>query len=155
MHTECAIPSSKNRGLATHRQVGSGHVESAIRRVINLRIKAPGTFWKKDMGEYFLFLRSQLISGRWPLFLQNVTGRYRTGEFAQHLFSVFSENGSAQDRDRPACAAGRQVITDAINRLFNNLTRLSICHTLGLHPTLVHPRILGLVCSWSNSFILL
>ena len=91
-------PIFKEQGLptclrATHRQVGSGHVESAIRRVINLRIKAPGTFWKKDMGEYFLFLRSQLISGRWSLFLQNVTGRYRTGEFAQHLFSVSPKMG--------------------------------------------------------------
>ena len=26
------------------------------------------------------------------------------------------------------------MITNAINCLFNNLTRLSICHTLGLHP---------------------
>ena len=26
------------------------------------------------------------------------------------------------------------MITNVINRLFNNLTRLSICHTLGLHP---------------------
>ncbi len=75
-------PTFKEQGLP----IGSGHVESAIRRVINLRIKAPGTFWKKDMGESFLFLRSQLISGRWPIFFQNVTRRYRTGAFAQHLF---------------------------------------------------------------------
>lgn len=75
-------PTFKEQGLP----IGSGHVESAIRRVINLRIKAPGTFWKKDMGEYFLFLRSQLISGRWPIFFKNVTGRYRTRDFAQHLF---------------------------------------------------------------------
>ncbi len=30
---------------------GSGCVESGIRRVINLRLKAPGTFWKKKMAE--------------------------------------------------------------------------------------------------------
>lgn len=52
---------------------GSGHVESAIRRVINLRLKAPGTFWTRDMAECFLFLRSQLISGRWNIFMQNVS----------------------------------------------------------------------------------
>jgi hypothetical protein len=52
---------------------GSGHVESAIRRVINLRLKAPGTFWTRDMAECFLFLRSQLISGRWNTFMQNVS----------------------------------------------------------------------------------
>jgi hypothetical protein len=35
-------------------------VESAIRRVINLRLKAPGTFWTAAMGECFLFLRHQI-----------------------------------------------------------------------------------------------
>lgn len=52
---------------------GSGCVESAIRRIINLRLKAPGSFWKKEMAECFLFLRSQLLSGRWDLFLRNIT----------------------------------------------------------------------------------
>jgi hypothetical protein len=51
---------------------GSGCVESAIRRVINLRLKAPGTFWTQDMAECFLFLRSQLLSGRWDTFIDNV-----------------------------------------------------------------------------------
>ncbi len=71
--------------------IGSGHVESAIRRVINLRLKAPGTFWKEENAEYFLFLRSQLIAGRWSIFFHNVTRRYHTGAFAQYLFPV-SEN---------------------------------------------------------------
>ena len=52
---------------------GSGCVESAIRRVINLRLKAPGTFWTLQMAEVFLFLRSQLLSGRWAIMLQNIT----------------------------------------------------------------------------------
>ncbi len=56
---------------------GSGSVESAIRRVINLRLKAPGTFWTPAMAEYFLFLRSQLLSGRWLIFMTNVTRRTR------------------------------------------------------------------------------
>lgn len=51
---------------------GSGCVESAIRRVINLRLKAPGTFWTPAMAECFLFLRSQLLSGRWDTFIHNV-----------------------------------------------------------------------------------
>lgn len=58
-----------------HIPCGSGHVESAIRRVINLRLKAPGTFWTRDMAEYFLFLRSQLLSGRWKIFMKNVRTR--------------------------------------------------------------------------------
>ena len=28
-----------------HLPIGSGQVESAVRRVINLRFKAPGSFW--------------------------------------------------------------------------------------------------------------
>ncbi len=51
---------------------GSGCVESAIRREINLRLKAPGTFWTRRMAECFLFLRSQLLSGRWDIFMHNV-----------------------------------------------------------------------------------
>ena len=57
---------------------GSGCVESAIRRVINLRLKAPGTFWTPSMAEYFLFLRSQLLSGRWSIFMTNVVTRRRS-----------------------------------------------------------------------------
>lgn len=51
---------------------GSGSVESAIRRIINMRLKSAGSFWKRDMAETFLFLRSQLLSGRWSIFLRNV-----------------------------------------------------------------------------------
>jgi hypothetical protein len=52
---------------------GSGRVESAIRRVINLRLKAPGTFWTEAMAEGLLFLRAQLLSGRWEVRLANLT----------------------------------------------------------------------------------
>ena len=58
---------------AEHIPCGSGHVESAIRRGINLRLKAPGSFWTSKMAEYFLFLRSQLISGRWKVFFRNAS----------------------------------------------------------------------------------
>jgi len=56
-----------------HLPCGSGCVESAIRRVINLRLKAPGTFWSAAMAECFLFLRSQLLSGRWDIVIENIT----------------------------------------------------------------------------------
>lgn len=61
---------------ANHILCGSGCVESAIRRVINLRIKSAGSFWKKERAEYFLFLRSQLLSGRWLIFIKNVARRW-------------------------------------------------------------------------------
>lgn len=56
---------------------GSGVVESAIRRVINLRLKAPGTFWTPQMAECFLFLRAQLLAGRWLHLMRHVTQRRR------------------------------------------------------------------------------
>ena len=51
---------------------GSGCVESAIRRVINLRLKSPGIFWKRETAEVMLFLRSTLLCGRWNIMLENL-----------------------------------------------------------------------------------
>lgn len=51
--------------------IGSGGVESAIRRVINLRLKGPGIFWHEDMVDAMLLLRSYYKAGRWNL-LENM-----------------------------------------------------------------------------------
>ena len=56
---------------------GSGAVESAIRRVINLRIKGAGIFWTAQMAEVMLFLRSQFLCGRWAIVLKNFVCRAR------------------------------------------------------------------------------
>lgn len=45
--------------------IGSGAVESAIRRVINLRIKGPGIFWEEENAEAMVVLRAAALSGRW------------------------------------------------------------------------------------------
>lgn len=45
--------------------IGSGVVESAIRRVINLRFKAASTFWREDHLSALLYLRCALKAGRW------------------------------------------------------------------------------------------
>jgi hypothetical protein len=45
--------------------VGSGAIESSIRRVINLRLKGNGIFWKEENAESMLQLRSLVISNRW------------------------------------------------------------------------------------------
>lgn len=45
--------------------IGSGAIESAVRRVINLRLKGPCTFWYKENAERILMLRSFYKSGRW------------------------------------------------------------------------------------------
>lgn len=57
--------------------IGSGAVESAIRRVINLRIKGAGIFWTREMAEAMLFLRSQFLCGRWSTVMQNIVSSTR------------------------------------------------------------------------------
>lgn len=43
--------------------IGSGHVESAIRRVINMRMKSNGMFWLEVNAQGMLLLRSYLKAG--------------------------------------------------------------------------------------------
>ena len=50
--------------------IGSGAVESAIRRVVNLRIKGPGIFWHREHAEAMLMLRAFHKAGRWDALKQ-------------------------------------------------------------------------------------
>jgi hypothetical protein len=52
--------------------LGSGAVESAIRRVINLRVKGPGLTWKEENAEGMILLRAAALSGRWEELLEKV-----------------------------------------------------------------------------------
>ena len=45
--------------------LGSGAVESAIRRVINLRLKGNGIYWREENAEAMLVLRAAALTGRW------------------------------------------------------------------------------------------
>lgn len=53
--------------------IGSGVIESAIRRVINMRVKSPGSFWKLSCAEDVIYLRAQLLYGRWENLTVNWT----------------------------------------------------------------------------------
>ena len=57
---------------------GSGIVESAIRRIINLRFKSPSTFWKEDNLEKMIFLRANLLAKRWNIIIKNLTRKMGT-----------------------------------------------------------------------------
>ncbi|MCB9300750.1 MAG: hypothetical protein H6566_08900 [Lewinellaceae bacterium] len=52
---------------------GSGIIESAIRRVINLRFKNASTFWDKQVVEKLYFLRAALLAKRWDIVMENLT----------------------------------------------------------------------------------
>lgn len=45
--------------------IGSGAVESAVRRVVNLRMKGNSIFWLEENGESFLHLRCAYKADRW------------------------------------------------------------------------------------------
>lgn len=49
-----------SRGVPT----GSGAIESAVRRVVNMRMKSNATFWKEVNAEGMLLMRSYLKAGR-------------------------------------------------------------------------------------------
>jgi hypothetical protein len=54
--------------------IGSGPMESAIRRVVNLRMKGNGIFWLEQNAEAMIMLRSYYKAGRWnDLFLLATT----------------------------------------------------------------------------------
>jgi hypothetical protein len=56
-----AYPTFRGQGLP----LGSGAIESSIRRVINLRLKGNGIFWREENAESMLQLRALVMSDRW------------------------------------------------------------------------------------------
>jgi len=56
-----AYPAFKGQGLP----LGSGAIERGIRRVINMRLKGNGMFWREKNAESMLQLRALVISNRW------------------------------------------------------------------------------------------
>ena len=59
-HSRFQYQTFRDNGLPT----GSGTVESAIRRVINLRVKGTGLFWVREHAENIIFLRSLVLTGK-------------------------------------------------------------------------------------------
>ena len=59
-HKKFQYQAFRENGLPT----GSGSIVSAIRRVINLRIKGSGLFWKRDHAENIILLRSLVLTGK-------------------------------------------------------------------------------------------
>jgi hypothetical protein len=58
----------RTRGVA----LGSGAIESAIRRVVNLRLKGPGLLWEEANAEGMLVVRAAVLTERWQETLQHV-----------------------------------------------------------------------------------
>ena len=70
-----SIRMAYKRVRAIKMPIGSGSVESAIRRVVNLRLKGPCVFWCKENAEAVLMLRCYWKAGRWNL-LKNMANTF-------------------------------------------------------------------------------
>jgi hypothetical protein len=51
--------------------MGSGAIESTIRRVLNLRLKGSGIYWTEDNAEAIFQLRAAVVSSRWEEILKH------------------------------------------------------------------------------------
>jgi hypothetical protein len=54
--------------------LGSGAIESTIRRVLNLRLKGTSLFWEQANAEAVIQLRAAVLSGRWEERLEQARG---------------------------------------------------------------------------------
>jgi len=64
--------------------LGSGAIESSIRRVINLRLKSNAMFWRQENAEIMMQVRAQVITDRWDerlVSLANFRRSHATGDW--------------------------------------------------------------------------
>jgi hypothetical protein len=82
--------------------IGSGQVESAVRRVVNLRFKAPGSFWTETTASGLMHLRAAFKAGRWDeVMIGVVTGTFQTPSFEPVSQAATPRSVEAQKRDTP------------------------------------------------------
>jgi hypothetical protein len=62
--------------MAMKLPIGSGAIESTVRRVVNLRLKGASIFWCRASAEAILLLRSYYKAGRWNLLKRMATSHW-------------------------------------------------------------------------------
>lgn len=87
--------------------IGSGQVESAVRRVINLRFKAPGSFWTETTVSGLMHLRATFKAGRWDEMMMGVlTGTFHVPSFEPVDHAVSQRSAAVQ-----ACETSQTFVT--------------------------------------------
>jgi len=71
--------------------VGSGCVESCIRRTLNLRFKSPGSLWDEKTVGGLIHLRAYFKAGRWD----ELIGYILNGKFQIPSFDIIQSNKSS------------------------------------------------------------
>ena len=90
--------------------IGSGQVESAVRRVINLRFEAPGSFGTITTVSGLMHLRAALKAGRWDdVMIGVLTDTWQAPSFALVSTTATHQSAAAQACDRrPTSLESRQ-----------------------------------------------
>jgi hypothetical protein len=82
--------------------IGSGQVESAVRRVVNLRFKAPGSFWTETTVSGLMYLRAAFKAGRWDEVIMGViTDTFQVPSFEPVDNTVPQPSAAIQERETP------------------------------------------------------
>jgi len=82
--------------------IGSGQVESAVRRVINLRFKAPGSFWREMTVSGLMHLRAAFKAGRWDEIMFGViTDTFQVPSFEPVDHAVSQPSTAIQEGEMP------------------------------------------------------
>ena len=82
--------------------IGSGQVESAVRRVINLRFKAPGSFWKEMTVSGLRHLRAAFKAGRWDeIMIGVITDTFQVPSFEPVDHAVSQPSTAIQEGAMP------------------------------------------------------
>jgi hypothetical protein len=82
--------------------IGSGQVESAVRRVVNLRFKAPGSFWRETTVSGLMHLRAAFKAGRWDeMMMGGITDTFQVPSFEPVDNAVPQQSAAIQERETP------------------------------------------------------
>jgi len=82
--------------------IGSGQVESAVRRVVNLRFKAPGSFWRETIVSGLMHLRAAFKAGRWDEIMMGViTDTFQVPSFEPVDSAVLQQSAAIQECETP------------------------------------------------------
>jgi len=81
--------------------LGSGAVESAIRRVVNLRLKGNGMFWTEENAESMLQLRCQILSTEWDACLDGLYRHRRKTRRRKWQWQAADRSRKAQNEAKP------------------------------------------------------
>src|SRR6516162_2484824 len=80
--------------------IGSGQVESAVRRVVNLRFTAPGSFWTATTVSGLMHLRAAFKAGRWDEMMMGVmTGTFPVPSFEPVDHAGSQRSAAVQERE--------------------------------------------------------